>query len=397
MEVTCKFETRYWWKGEKYSCTIGVASALAVTKPATIIKSISGVHDTVKGSNDAQPFSFGFSKPGVKHLSHNDVEGLWMEQATIEYLPKGLTSIFPSLVNLAIFNCGLKEISRRDLVGLSQLQNIDLGHNLLLALPNDLFVNMTKLKFISVQDNKLETVCSRVLEPVREHLEYADFKGNNPNMQVTTFEKGGKVNIEDLMQAIDDNFKPPAETRTSNLNAIVKNLRKLFISERYHDCVIRTEKGDIKAHKLILSANSSVLEAMLSRMDGLRKSEIKIVDFSAGSVKDLISFFYTGEVETNENSMDLFGLAVKYDVPDLKTICEEMIAANIDELNALEVFTLGHLHDSYPLKRSAFMQIEAMLPGEKLDDRLINDPETLYDLVNSKRRYDSLLHRCRQK
>lgn len=396
MEVTCKFENRYWWKGEKYSCVVGLLSSLTVTKPGTEVKSISGVHETVKASNDAQAFSL-FSKPGVKSLSHNDVEGLWIEQAIVEYIPKGLKSIFPSLVNLAVFNCGLKEISRRDLIGLEGLENLDLGNNLLTALPNDLFVNMTKLKFISVQDNKLETVTSRILEPIMANLEYANFKGNNPNMQVAHFEKGGPVIIEDLMKAIDDNFKPPADTRKVNLNAVVKNLRKLFISERNHDVVVRTETGEIKAHRLILGANSSVLEAILSRMDGLRKNEIKIFDFSAGAVKDLINFFYTGEVESSEHSMDLFGLAVKYDVPDLKTMCEEMISENIDELNALEVFNLGHLHASYPLKRAAFAQIEAMLPGEQLDDRLINDPETLYDLVNSKRRYDVLMNRCRRK
>lgn len=397
MEVTCKFESRKWWKGEKYSCIVGKASALTVTKANTSIKSISGVHETVKASNEAQPFSFTFSKPGVKNLSHNDVEGLWVEQAIVEYLPKGLRSIFPGLVNLAVINCGLKEISRRDLIGLEALENLDLGQNKLSALPNDLFVNMTKLQFVSLQDNKLEVVSSRVLEPIMANIEFANFKGNNPNMPVTTFEKGGKVLIEDLMKAIDDNFQPPAETRKVNANAIVKNLRKLFISEQKSDVIIKTDAGEIKAHKLILGASSSVLEAAFNRADGLRKSEIRIVDFSAGSVKDLIKFFYTGEVETSENSMDLFGLAVKYDVPDLRTMCEEMIAENIDELNALEVFNLGHLHASYPLKRAAFAQIESMLPGEKLDDRLINDPETLYDLVNSKRRFENLLHRCRQK
>lgn len=117
----------------------------------------------------------------------------------------------------------------------------------------------------------------------------------------------------------------------------------------------------------------------------------------AGAVEDLIHFFYSGEVRSSENVMDLFCLADMYNVPSLRLICEEIIQMKFDESNVIEVYNLGNLYSSKALKRIASDEIKAMFPKEKLDETLFNDPTRVNSLVDSKRWYEDSLSQCTKK
>lgn len=90
---------------------------------------------------------------------------------------------------------------------------------------------------------------------------------------------------------------------------------------------------------------------------------------------------------------ELLQMAAKYRVQELKLKCEETLAGQIHDGNALDIFTLGTQHSSYKLKRAALTEIEKMFPDQQLDEKLMDDPQSLKELVAIKRRSNDILER----
>jgi hypothetical protein len=65
-------------------------------------------------------------------------------------------------------------------------------------------------------------------------------------------------------------------------------------------------------------------------------------------------------VKNDNNAIELFELAAKYDVDDLKALTEKMMLNNLRKSNAFEILTLGNLYSSDDLKHAAFNKIEQL-------------------------------------
>lgn len=106
-----------------------------VVCPGTIIESLNGVHHG-KCSNIEVEFAEFFDE-------------------ILLFMPKRLELLFPNLTTLKIYNCGLKKLEHDDLVGLKHLLEIRIVDNQLTSLPDDLFVNMPRLRRINFHSNRL--------------------------------------------------------------------------------------------------------------------------------------------------------------------------------------------------------------------------------------------------
>lgn len=85
-----------------------------------------------------------------------DVQRFRLYSQHLEVFPRNLHENFPNLRSLWINGCGLKKISKTDLIGLENLEELNLDGNNLTSLPNDLFTGMKKLAQIYFNNNKLE-------------------------------------------------------------------------------------------------------------------------------------------------------------------------------------------------------------------------------------------------
>ena len=104
---------------------------------------------------------------------------------------------------------------------------------------------------------------------------------------------------------------------------------------------------------------------------------------------DFLRYFYFGTIRSEDNAMELFGLAAEFDVATLKFECEEIILRDLNELNSFEVFNLGNLQGSENLKKAAFATIKKSFPT--ISDALINAPEIVAELFNAKRHLDEVI------
>ena len=134
---------------KKYTCIITEATI----KSRNFIKKIIGNHVSDQFNNDC-------------------VDTILFDGKSVEYFPRGLEKIFPSLKTVAIRKCGLKSLSREDLNGLENIECLDLSYNALHSLPTNLFTGMNKLTSISFYGNDVEYISSKIFYPIEKNLEY---------------------------------------------------------------------------------------------------------------------------------------------------------------------------------------------------------------------------------
>lgn len=376
MEVKCEFKTLAWdLEGARvYTCEV---KRISIIKPETLITEFKGIHQ--EGKTIA------------------DVRGLWFNKAKVEFFPRGINKIFPNLKNLRITQCGLAEISKRDLIYLENLEVLDFENNKLKFLPNNLFINTPKLDWINFKGNSVEVISGKLFDPLnKDNLLNINFAGN-PLIEYCFDSNDDITSLNDLIERIEKNCKPPERKNGSRkLESFFKSFEDLFTSGLLSDYTIKIREDEYKVHKSILAAQSSVFTAMFTSDKPKESAKMfkNIKNFSTECFTEFIRFFYTGEVRDEKNAMQLFQLACTFNVPELKLDCEDIIIGDLDELNMLEAYNLGQTHDSERLKRQAFEVIKSSLPG--VSSNLMDEHELLNDLVVIKRRLEELQQRIRE-
>lgn len=369
MEIQCRFEYINWTHNPKlYTCFVTSAT---ITEPNTEIKFFKGAHQLGKDNKNVQ---------GIKFLNTD-----------VRYFPRRLETIFPNLIAFDIENCGLRKVTRRDVKGLENLEDFSLYENELTSLSSDLFGGFHKLKMISLNDNKLEILSSQLLKPVLGN-ELIHVHLNN-NKVIDAFYEPGKIGsvktLRELMEIID------AKCGSAPDAAQGAGFNDLWTTGRHSDFVIIAESRKFRVHKLVLATRSPFFSNMFEKNN--KSNEMKIEDLSTKTVEKFLQYIYTGEIaEESDDALELFAIANKYDVADLKAISMELVLENITDANAYKSLTFGNLYSSEEIKRAAFSKIKTMFPAVKLNDSLMNKPEELKILFDAKHNYESMLKKFQE-
>ena len=119
----------------------------------------------------------------------------------------------------------------------------------------------------------------------------------------------------------------------------------MFTNGKFTDCCITCEGKEFRCHKSILAARSSVFDAMFSHnLKEKMNSSVEIVDLDSETVQDMITYIYSGKVgELDGKAKELLSAAEKYDLTDLKQLCEDSLGNNISKDNALGKIKIHHL------------------------------------------------------
>ncbi|CRK99745.1 CLUMA_CG013076, isoform A [Clunio marinus] len=384
MELVCKFNYCSWLGvGNKYTSIIDSCS---ITEPNTIIQKTNGNH--LNGKSD------------------EDVEAIYFMNTTLNYFPQGLNKNFPNLKAVGIDICGLKSITRRDLDGLENIQMLWCDNNKITSLPDNLFENMNKLIYISFCFNDLQFMSPELLKPILKNgLKFVDFSRNrsidagfsDSNYAIKI--SGKEVDsVAQLMAMIDDKCDKPmkdgqTQTSTQRKDLKIEGFKELWTTGRFSDITIVTDTEKFKVHKNILAIQSSVFTSIFEdKMKDRPSDEIQMKNINSDVVKIFLKFFYTDEVEKEENSnlFEFFSLAAKFKVDNLMTIVEEMITDDLNLNNTIEILELACRFNCDGMKTSAFKVIQSIF-DEPLKDELMNQPEVVKELVEAKKKFDFMM------
>ncbi|KAJ1364311.1 BTB and MATH domain-containing protein 40 [Parelaphostrongylus tenuis] len=118
-------------------------------------------------------------------------------------------------------------------------------------------------------------------------------------------------------------------------------------SSTHSDLNVTAGSGDDRVvfavHKYKLISHSDVFRAMLEHnMEESKTNMIMIEDFSAVAVKIMLLFIYTGSISLQdlelEDASDVMQLAEKYNIPALKTMCEQELISRVCCTNVVTVW-----------------------------------------------------------
>ena len=363
MEVTCEYKLVPWFDVTRYVCYVSSGS---VTQPRTQITKFIGNH--------------------IENRTNENVDAINIKNLVVNFFPRGIPNVFTAgIVNLKLHDCGLKEICGKDLQGLSLLQSVNFDCNKLRRLPDDLFIDTPRLVWISFDSNLLVSLTSKLLEPIEANdVQKVSFQ-NNPSINACYNKKrkhgrrydyddhDDRYDLENLKEEIDRNccVKRTLDKSKDHYDGIAEHLKTGNLS----DVVLKTGKKEFKAHKLILSLQSSVFAALFASKK--KSDKIIISDVSAAAVEQFLTFINTGKVRNVVNLKDLFILASKYEISKLKEFCEDIIVDELNDSNASEMLELGKRYKSGTLIRAAndLLEPESGSEGEEEEEEEAEDDE----------------------
>jgi len=179
------------------------------------------------------------------------------------------------------------------------------------------------------------------------------------------------------------------------------SLAKLWRTNTLTDFVVHVGDSSFQVHKIVLAARSEVFRSMLTLpLREACENEVTLDDICPKTFERILTFLYTGKVDTGEDSKDsvtsLFTLilaADRFDIKELMEKCENVLKNCIDVDNVVKVtalarrFKLQRLEEvasdffvTYArrvLKSTDFCNLLTHVPIE-LDDTKLSNP-----LVNS--------------
>lgn len=144
----------------------------------------------------------------------------------------------------------------------------------------------------------------------------------------------------------------------------------------------------IPAHRSILAIQSTTFCAMFGNAswNEAKSGDHKIDDVNAHTMKSLIEFLYLGKraVESSADVRDLFIAADKYDLVELKELCEKVLGDNVDVASAVDIALLADRHSAKSLRKRAIDFIkdngEAISEQEGAINRLASNDQLLNDV-----------------
>lgn len=106
-----------------------------------------------------------------------DVEGLFIENGDLAYIPVGLEEIFPNLKSITLRNSNLETISAEDLKPFPNLLSLTVESSNVDDLEGDLFKYTPHIQSIEFENNLISSVGEGLLSGLSD-LKLAQFEGN---------------------------------------------------------------------------------------------------------------------------------------------------------------------------------------------------------------------------
>lgn len=133
------------------------------------------------------------------------------------------------------------------------------------------------------------------------------------------------------------------------------------------DVTLVVDDVRIPAHRALLATRCGYFKGMFeSGMEEAGKSEITIPDATPSAFLKLVEYIYTDNVENMAtDALELFGLANRFTLKHLESLCEESIREQVDESNVEEVLQVAELFDSKSLKQFCEEKIKRFKESKK--------------------------------
>jgi len=164
----------------------------------------------------------------------------------------------------------------------------------------------------------------------------------------------------DKVEAAEEEFDAHKE--------VCDSFKALLESKLFADLTLKVGDEHIRVHSLILAARSPVFSAMFSA--GMRESqekEVTISDLDVEAVRELISFFYTGDfkkavLDNDDSTLALLQAAHRYAATSLVKRCTAALSARFTVETVSERLELADMIDCGVFKDQCLEYMRQQMP-----------------------------------
>jgi len=176
-------------------------------------------------------------------------------QTQLQQFPRGFGEKFPNVKYFEIDDSSITMLHKEDFLDLGHLLGLWMPRNPIVALPNDLFVNVQGLRYLSFHKNKLKFIGHDILKPLK-NLERANFLEN------TTIDKAYNGEAEELAILNREIAMKCMAPKQMQLGLDSKQ-------DKIYELEKRVQLLEVKVHKFETEKNMQA--AMLAQISGLNQ------------------------------------------------------------------------------------------------------------------------------
>ena len=164
--------------------------------------------------------------------------------------------------------------------------------------------------------------------------------------------------LTDEMNYVDNWLLRPIKPVAHHVeNALASDLKRMLDTGQDSDVTLVASDGqEFPAHVSILASRSPVFAAMF-RHDTKEQQQKRVIidDLNSQAVRGLLDFIYTDTLPLVSLllAQQLLYAAHKYNIPRLKTFCEDAMAAELNTENAAEFLSAADLYSATQLHSAA--------------------------------------------
>lgn len=151
-----------------------------------------------------------------EHKGKDNVPEVEIRDIYLDKFPRGIGETFPSLERLWIIGCGIKDITRRDFVGLSKLKTLNLKRNMIEEIHEDTFQDLSNLKYLSLSYNNIRFVHPKAFKSLVK-IETLSLQSNS-FIDGTWNDLTNENNRRDALYQIEGKCKRPTSPKPMSSN-----------------------------------------------------------------------------------------------------------------------------------------------------------------------------------
>lgn len=314
------------------------------------------------------------------------IDRIWFEHSNIDYFPGGLSG-FHNLTHVMINGCGLKHITKEDLKGLKHLKDLHLPGNEIESLPSDLFEYTGDLEVIDLDSNKIVTINSNILDPLKR-LKVFNLRCN-PNIDynyVSTDKKTCLCEFKKMIAKCKIHNEKDL-TLQEDCSILWNAIKAVLDDDDLKDFTIKVGGEVFKTHKIILAARSPVFAEMIKNNSDAK--ELDLIDIKPCSFKIILDFLYTNKMpEGDIDWIAIFSASGRLGLNNLKKFAQENLILELNSENAFRILLAASKFNSVDLKNAAFEELQKMFPDKDLNPTWADRPEKIQKLIEAKKKFD---------
>lgn len=209
-----------------------------------------------------------------------------------------------------------------------------------------------------------------------------------PNIEVTLFDESHTVHYASFYPKIQFTLVVPKAKIPEIENGTQEREAKVsatFQSLDFTDAVVKVEDSEFRVHKFILATHSEYFKSVFTTTHEFQENRSGIVtlrEYSASSMRNALSYMYTGKVDRDFEPMEGFKLADYLGCSSYKQFCKSQMMLNLNKENALDALRMIEIDSEKDVKPYVLEFLkqnkEVLRNTEKLK---LFSPELLIELI----------------